>query len=367
VLNERIASLEAQVQRLQKELNRLNSSKPRSLEGLDFLWLEITPSCNLHCEHCYTESSPLLKDPKIVDWQKVLADGRVLGCKMVQFIGGEPTFHSGLLDYVRTAHQLGYSFIEVYTNLTLMTDDFLAEFSRFNVNVATSFYSNSEETHDKITGVKGSFRRTVLGIRKVLDRKIPLRVGMVVTEANKEEIESAKTFLVELGVEKNNIRVDQTRPVGRGAGLTPYESLGETLCGKCWQGKLTVSWDGTCYPCVFARTVKVGNLLTMSLSEIVASAELGKFRRFVYSYRRGSDSEFISQCAPDCDPECNPGNCDPTCGPHCAPTCDPECQPGTCDPMCGPHCAPTCDPECGPGNCDPMCDPHCAPTCAPES
>ena len=267
-------------------MNGIKYQNQKLVEGLDFLWLEITPSCNLHCKHCYTQSSPFLNDPKIVDWQKVLVDAYKLGCKQVQFIGGEPTYQSKLLDYVRTAHNLGYRFIEVYTNLTLLTDNFADEFSRFGVNVATSFYSCHEEIHDGITGVKGSFKKTVAGIRKILNKKIPLRIGIVTLDINKHEVNDVQRFLIRLGVDKNCIRTDHTRPVGRGLNLTTYENLEGSLCGRCWRGKLTISWDGNCYPCVFARIVNVGNVLTKNLSEIVSSEELKKFRISIYNYKR---------------------------------------------------------------------------------
>jgi radical SAM protein with 4Fe4S-binding SPASM domain len=317
------------------------------LKGLNFLWLEITPRCNLHCQHCYVESSPHVKDPKIVDWQQALVDGYNLGCRRVQFIGGEPTYKSKLLEYIRTTNNLGYDFIEVYTNLTLLTDDFIDKFSKCGVNIATSFYSSDEEIHDCITGVKGSFKKTVNGIEKILSNKIPLRIGIVTTDINKHEFNAAKQFLIRLGVDKNTVGVDQTRPVGRGLSLTPYENLGETLCGSCWKGKLAISWDGNCYPCVFARNVNVGNILTNSLSEIIYSEELKKFRKFSFSYKKKSIAvNTYDQCKPDmCRPVTNPIPCDPVeCAPDygwCMPDDDtPDCSPdGTCPPddSCTPN------------------------------
>lgn len=343
--------------------------KYRSVEGLNFLWLEITPSCNLHCKHCYTKSSPFLKDPEIVDWYKVLVDARSLGCKMVQFIGGEPTYQSKLLDYIKTAYHLGYTFIEVYTNLTLMTDEFADEFVKYRVNVATSFYSAHEEIHDNITGVKGSFRMTVDGIKKVLSKKLTLRIGIVTTDLNKSDIDASRQFLLELGVDKNRIKVDRTRPVGRGENLTPYESLGETLCGKCGQGKLTVSWDGNCYPCVFSRMVHIGNISTRNLSEIVSSKELRDFRTFINNYKKKPSRLDCQPASPSLSTEdCYPDNCDPNCTPSCDPNCEPEtcspCNPN-CIPNCTPSCHPDCEPNCGP-NTDPDCNPYCTPGCMPS-
>jgi MoaA/NifB/PqqE/SkfB family radical SAM enzyme len=255
-----------------------------SLAGLSFLWLEITPGCNLHCQHCYTESSPLLKDPKIVDWEKVLKDAYRIGCRQVQFIGGEPTYNTPLLQYISTARKLGYTFVEVYTNLTLISETLANQFRRYRVQLATSFYSSRKEVHEAVTGVEGSFDKTVGGIRCVLRKKIPLRVGVISMETSKNEVKDCVDFLVGMGVERDNIRIDHTRPVGRGENLVKLQSLEEKLCGHCWEGKLAVSWDGTCYPCVFSREVAVGKLNASNLDEVLRSERLEQFRRRIFNY-----------------------------------------------------------------------------------
>jgi MoaA/NifB/PqqE/SkfB family radical SAM enzyme len=255
-----------------------------SLAGLSFLWLEITPGCNLHCQHCYTESSPLLKDPKIVDWERVLKDAYRIGCRQVQFIGGEPTYNTPLLQYISTARKLGYTFVEVYTNLTLISETLANQFRRYRVQLATSFYSSRKEVHEAVTGVEGSFDKTVGGIRCVLRKKIPLRVGVISMETSKNEVKDCVDFLVGMGVERDNIRIDHTRPVGRGENLVKLQSLEEKLCGHCWEGKLAVSWDGTCYPCVFSREVAVGKLNASNLDEVLRSERLEQFRRRIFNY-----------------------------------------------------------------------------------
>ena len=267
----------------------------QSLEGLGFLWLEITPGCNLHCKHCYTESSPLLKDPKTVDWEKVLADAYRVGCRQVQFIGGEPTYNPRLVQYISTARELGYTFIEIYTNLTLVSGRLADEFRRYGVHLATSFYSSHKEIHDAITGVKGSFDKTVRGIQCVVEKRIPLRVGITSMEANKNEMKDCIDFLMGMGVDKDKIAVDHTRPVGRGGDLVELQSLEKTLCGHCWEGKLAVCWDGSCYPCIFAREVMVGNLTSSNLQEIVRSAELRQFRKRIFDYSSTAASTAAAQ------------------------------------------------------------------------
>ena len=67
-------------------------------EGLQFLWLELTNRCNLRCGHCYTDSHPGSghRDRLTTeDLESVLRQAYALGCRSVQFIGGEPPSCTG--------------------------------------------------------------------------------------------------------------------------------------------------------------------------------------------------------------------------------------------------------------------------------
>ena len=238
-----------------------------------------------------------MKDPKIVDWAKVLVDAYRLGCRDVQFIGGEPTYKTSLVQYISTARKLGYTFIEVFTNLTLISEALANQFRKHEIHVATSFYSPSKEVHDAVTGVKGSFDRTVGGIRRVLDKKIPLRVGIISmgTNQNQNDTKDCIEFLVEMGVDRNKIGVDHTRPVGRGSGLVKLERVEETVCGQCWKGKLAVSWDGACYPCIFSREVMLGRFTGSNLGEILHSAQLKQFRKKIFDHSAAVASATAAQ------------------------------------------------------------------------
>jgi MoaA/NifB/PqqE/SkfB family radical SAM enzyme len=321
-----------------------SQSSPRM--GIDFLWLEITQHCNLRCRHCYTTSSPS-KSHNEIDWFSLARQAFDLGCRQIQFIGGEPLSHPKILEYIRGVDGLGYDFIEVFTNLSLLSEKACNVFEKHGVNVATSFYSTRSDVHDKVTGVPGSFLQTVEGIKKVVERRLAFRVGLISLESDDEPTDRKVEFLQEMGVERDNIRIDQVRPVGRGAKMTPYVSRKNTLCGACWDGKLAISYDGNCYPCVFSRDVTVGNIRQHGVAEVVASRALLEFRESYFEEIQGS---VVTDCGPDCLPS---GPCQPNCNPKCSPPCNPN----ECVPVRG-HCGPnngTCVPirGCGPGKCFP--------------
>src|SRR5436305_1338940 len=97
----------------------------REIRSTGFLWLEITPKCNLSCVHCYADSGPdepLTQNMAPRDWIRVLDEAAQLSCRAVQFIGGEPTLHPDLPQLIGHARTLGFKVIEVYTNGTRLTE-----------------------------------------------------------------------------------------------------------------------------------------------------------------------------------------------------------------------------------------------------
>lgn len=343
--------------------------------GLSFLWLEITGKCNLECVHCYANSGPwrnLLGHMGSKEWFKVITDSARLGCQQLQFIGGEPTLHPDLPQMIRVASQHGYSFIEVFTNATHIGESLLRTFLDHRVNMATSFYSDDSETHDAITGHRGSFNRTVQTLRRVQAEGLPVRVGIIETRANAGHGERAIQFLNNLGI--TNIKVDVQRGVGRGADVAVRSHPMSQLCGECWKGKLCVTSTGTAYPCVFSRFADLGNAKA-GIDAIVASTALATFRSELRRYEEESGILRIDNSVAELDSQIKAG-CNPNCAP-CGPEVYPiqECTPKRAD-VPGPNSsnigkitlgrfrtvASACTPSSPPGPCSPS---TCAP-CSPD-
>jgi MoaA/NifB/PqqE/SkfB family radical SAM enzyme len=290
--------------------------------GLDFLWLEITNRCNLQCVHCYADSAPhmpLSEAMNYEDWIEVLSDGADLGCRQVQFIGGEPTVHPRLLDLIDFARERGYEFIEVYTNGTRLTESLCSAFALRGVNVAVSMYGDTPEVHDAVTAHHGSYSRTIDGIRQALAHDIPVRVGIIAMNANEERVSHTVAQMEALGVK--SIKVDRARGIGRGNdhvfGVDPFSEL----CGNCWRGSLAVNSKGDVSPCIFSHFNNVGRI-SDGLKNIVASRSLGDFRSKMLDM---ADDWGLAEERGNCPPACSP------CGPdqNCNPWCNPGCTPGS--------------------------------------
>ncbi len=269
---------------------KISINQPRPLE---FIWLELTAGCNLRCVHCYSGSSPsLLGEEKMseADWVRVMEESYVIGCRKLQFIGGEPfTLRSKLLKLIATCQNIGYEFIEVYTNATLINDAQIQFLADNKIAVAVSVYGNTQKTHEKITRNSGSFNRTIANLQKLIKKGIQTRVGIIAMKLNDDYIGETVRFLKEdIGV--RNVKVDLIRPSGRGCnkGLASLKLLKkhefrQPLFSKCTLGTfqraryghncfskdVCVIASGDVIPCVMERDIVLGNVLNFSLSHIL--------------------------------------------------------------------------------------------------
>jgi uncharacterized Fe-S cluster-containing radical SAM superfamily protein len=316
---------------------------------LDFLWLEITSKCNLSCTHCYAESAPdrpLREYMQLKDWLSILDQGADLGCRHMQFIGGEPTMHSELPTMIEHARRRAFESIEVYTNGTLFTGRLQDVLLRNQVHLAFSVYAADSSTHETITRQQGSFDKTLGSLKWAVDAGLTVRVGIVQMAANAHDVDATTQMLKRLGA--SSVKVDRVRGVGRGANECKPDSVFEELCGACWRGKLAVTSTGQIFPCVFSRFWPVGHV-QQGLAAVLDGPSVAVFRERVRSMdmtrRRASESSHQSPPPPSpCGPlePCGPGYCVPQIA-RCQPGdgCDPDYPPPPSPPDCGPNvCAP---------------------------
>jgi sulfatase maturation enzyme AslB (radical SAM superfamily) len=297
---------------------------------LEFLWLELTNACNLQCGHCYAESGPYEGHRDRLDaaaYERVLERAYARGCRSVQFIGGEPTLNKDLPRLIRRARVLGYGFVEVFSNLVALSDELRDLFRRYDVRLATSFYSHNAETHDRITKRVGSWQRTSANIARAVAAGIPCRAGVIEMEENAPDIEATVALLKKIGIE--NVGVDRQRPFGRGAlDGSPMAKL----CGTCAGGVICVAADGTVSPCIMSKAWAVGNVLEGDFDALMSGLQLRRTRAAIAEatgcHERAPEEGAVRMCNPTCVP-CSPANCSPTCAPTntCYPQTSDGCRP----------------------------------------
>lgn len=225
------------------------SSEGRGGSDIRFAWLELTPHCNLRCSHCYADSGPerpVSSAGRSTDWFDVLRRLSRRGCRVIQFIGGEPMLHPGFFGFLDYAAALGFERIEVFTNGTALTRRNVEHLARRNVSLAVSIFSSLEAVHDRLAGTRGSWSRTVEGLRNSIG-KLPVHGAIIDADPACDPAATAQ-YLATMGVE--DIGIHRVRAVGRGAALPNAAS---NSCNACGLGCIAVGYDGQVRPCVFRR------------------------------------------------------------------------------------------------------------------
>lgn len=292
---------------------------------IDFLWLELTNRCNLQCVHCYAESGPTATESDTMtpeDYIRVMDEAFALGCRMVQFIGGEPTLNKSLPDFIRHAHGLGYEYIEVYSNLLHMSDELVSLIQEKGVHVATSIYGATSEMHANVTKNKTSHARTMGNLLRLKNLGVPVRAGVIKMEQNETGVDDALAYLEGLGIQAG---LDRVRHFGR-ANDDGEKQITE-LCGTCAGGTLRVGPDGSVSPCNMSAGWNVGSVRDVSLTDILLAGELTALRKEIHEKVVVPQQEEVTNCNPQCHPypSCCPStqHCNP-CAPHLCHPCRPS-------------------------------------------
>jgi MoaA/NifB/PqqE/SkfB family radical SAM enzyme len=263
---------------------------------------------------------------RVDDWKRVITSLASLGTRFIQLVGGEATIYPGFCELLDFAGSQGLR-IEVYSNLTGITPRMWELFKRYRVRIATSFYSHEASIHDTITGLPGSQGKTLASMKNVLALGLRLRVGIIRIRED-QDIAKTRAFLMDLGVEEKRIGIDRIRGVGRGANLIQEDQI-SALCGKCANHRCVITATGEVYPCVFSRSLIIGNVLQQDIASIVTGEPMKSTVSMLataFAVRPGRCTPDDEECGPDCNPECDPQTW-PPCQPDCCPETIADCEP----------------------------------------
>ena len=85
------------------------------------------------------------------DYLSVMSQAYAMGCRRMQFIGGEPQLNPDFRRLLVASKAIGFEFVEVFTNLTRLDEETVRFARSAGVRFATSVYSDRPEVHAAIT------------------------------------------------------------------------------------------------------------------------------------------------------------------------------------------------------------------------
>jgi len=235
----------------------------------------------------------------------------------VSFTGGEPTVRDDLPKLIRSAVRIGLR-VNLITNGTLLTDSLARELKRAGLRSAqVSIEGPNAEVHDALTGVDGSFERTINGISALKGQGIYVHTHTTINRLNAERVAGMPALAKSLGLPRLSMNMvmpcgsagtgetalryaeigEMVRLVKRAArdiGIefmwyspTPYcmfnpiaGGLGGKACAAC-DGLLSVAPNGDVLPCS-SLADPVGNILHQRFDEVWNSERALYYRNREY-------------------------------------------------------------------------------------
>jgi radical SAM protein with 4Fe4S-binding SPASM domain len=171
--------------------------------------IAMTHRCHLRCVHCYLgcerQALPAGGELDAAFWCSVVDQVADAGCLELLITGGEPLLRPDFALVYTRARERGI-LVTVFTNGTLIDDRIARLFEDLPPQlVEVTLYGASEETYERVTGVKGSYRRCLDGVDALLGRGVAVGLKSVIMTENQGEMPALRRMASERGV---SFRVD---------------------------------------------------------------------------------------------------------------------------------------------------------------
>ena len=160
--------------------------------------IDLLHRCDLDCIHCYLADHrpPGLPTERLFRLLDELAEAQVLHLVVS---GGEALLHPDALPLLRQARELRFA-VKLVTHAGRVTEPVADELAELGLaEVGVSLYSLEPAHHEAITRVAGSHARTILGIRRLRERGVPVQVKCLVMPENRDSWREVQSWAAELG------------------------------------------------------------------------------------------------------------------------------------------------------------------------
>lgn len=163
--------------------------------------LAITYRCDNRCVHCYAGGPHETEELTTEDWFRVMDKLHTIGIPHVVFTGGEPTLRNDLAELIRHTQRLGLVSGLVTNGRRLKDAAYLNTLVEAGIDhIQITIESHDERVHDNITGVDGSWRETVQGLKNAIATPVYTLTNTTLNQLNIREMRKTIDFLHDLGL-----------------------------------------------------------------------------------------------------------------------------------------------------------------------
>jgi len=169
------------------------------------LYLEITRRCNEHCVHCYIPEEQRRSGSfmPLDDAKNYLNQAKELGVWQISFTGGEPFLHPQIAEILEYARKKDF-IISILSNLSLLKAHHIPLLKRvIPSQIQVSLYSLNAEVHDSITGLTGSFNKTMASLNMCIENDIPVQINCPIVKQNKNDFTQVLDWAKQYGIKAN--------------------------------------------------------------------------------------------------------------------------------------------------------------------
>ena len=179
--------------------------------GLKTLWFNTGTLCNLSCDGCYIESSPinnklLYLNTKDVDQYLQQIKKYNFSCDTIGFTGGEPFMNKDIISILNLCRKENYNILILTNAMQPMLNKIkelktFATYEKLTIRVSLDHYT--KEGHEYIRG-KNTWDKALKGIRWLADNKFNINIASRIINKNEEILREgfAKLF------KDNNLIID---------------------------------------------------------------------------------------------------------------------------------------------------------------
>ncbi len=151
-----------------------------------FLIASITSSCNLHCSGCYSRANNSCSDDLPLnqlsgsEWEDIFTQAKEIGVSFIVLAGGEPLIRKDVID---KAAEFPEILFPIFTNGTMMNDDYLRLFDNNRNLVPVISIEGDEKTTDSRRG-DGVYRQVMDSMNVMKKKNIIFGASLTFTNNN---------------------------------------------------------------------------------------------------------------------------------------------------------------------------------------